>query len=62
MNDLSDNALIALALNNHANYIETGDISLSAIDAESMKKPFKALSRDQMKLVIRLRDLSDAME
>ena len=42
-----------------ANYIETGNPVLTAQDAEKQKKPFKALSSDQMRLVVRLRELAE---
>lgn len=42
-----------------SNFIETGDILLSAIDAQNQKKPFKALNVDQMKVVIELKELAD---
>ena len=60
-----------VALNMRANFIETGDITLSAIDLQNQKLTteqirnrhglgvaIKALSVDQMKLVIRLRELT----
>ena len=59
--DMSDGELLQQALNMWANHIETATIELSAVDAEAAKKPFKALSLEQMKLVIRLRDLAIQM-
>ena len=50
---------IACALRMWSNYIETKDVSLSAQDAERMKKPIKALSTEQMKFVMELRELAD---
>lgn len=54
-----DGFLRAYALKCWANYIETGDISLSAQDAQRMKKPFKALTHEQMALIVRLHKLAD---
>ena len=58
---------IVIALNMRCNYIETGDISLGAADvAERLKSrdtlfkeryEVKALSLDQMKLIIRMKEL-----
>lgn len=56
--DESDSTLIQQALSMWANHIETGDLALSAIDAEAAKKPFKAMSLPQMKLIVRLRELA----
>lgn len=57
---------IVIALNMRCNYIETGDISLSAADvAERLKSrdtmfkeryEIKALSLDQMKVIIRMKE------
>lgn len=52
---------IAIALNMRCNYIETGDIAYSAVDVENMGKhglgiaKIKALSLDQMELIIRMK-------
>ena len=59
MNEMSDEQLIARSLIIWANYIETGDMSMSALDAKNAKLTFNALHVDQMKLIIRLRDLAD---
>ena len=58
---------IVVSLNMRCNYIETGDISLSAADvAERLKSrdtmfkeryEIKALSLDQMKVIIRMKEL-----
>ena len=58
---------IVVALNMRCNYIETGDISLGAADvAERLKSrdtmfkeryEIKALSLDQMKVIIRMKEL-----
>ena len=58
---------IVTSLNMRCNYIETGDISLSAVDvAERLKSrntlfkeryEVKALSLDQMKVIIRMKEL-----
>lgn len=45
---------IWIALSMRKNYIETGNVVLSAADAAEQKKPFKALTVEQMQLVIRL--------
>lgn len=55
----SDDSLIRNALHMWANYIETGNIALSAKDAQQANKPFKALDLPQMKLVVRLRELAE---
>ena len=60
--DSSDGTLIAHALSSWANWIETGDLNISAIDAAQMDRTFNALTLDQMKLVIRLRELSAVMQ
>lgn len=56
--ELNDKELISFALNQWANIVETGNPILSAKDAERQKKPFKALTEDQMELVLRLRRLA----
>lgn len=58
MRDQSDLQIQARAVGMWANYIETGDVSISATDARNAKLPFKALNEDQMRLVLRFRDLS----
>ena len=55
----TDADLICNALHLWANYIETRNVLLSAQDAQAQNKPFKALSTDQMKLVVRLRELAE---
>jgi hypothetical protein len=57
----TDQELIARALNLWGNWIETGNIILSAEDAQQRKLKFNALSVDQMKLVVRLRELATAI-
>lgn len=54
----SNPELIAFALNMWANFIETDNPVLSARDAQQSGQPYSALSADQMRLVIRLRDLA----
>lgn len=54
----SNPELIAFALNMWANFIETDNVALSARDAQQSGQPYSALSADQMRLVIRLRDLA----
>lgn len=46
------------ALNYWANYIETGDLTLSAKDAKKQGKEFNALSESQMETVLTLRELA----
>jgi hypothetical protein len=58
MRDQSDLQIQARAVGMWANYIETGDVSISASDAQNAKLPFKALSEEQMRMVLRFRDLS----
>lgn len=50
--------LIYQALTVWANWIETGEVYLSATDAANCGKPCKPLSADQHALVARLRDLA----
>lgn len=45
MNDQKDSELVFSALNYWANYVETGEVTLSAQDAQSSKRPFNALSQ-----------------
>ena len=59
---VSDESLIHNALQRWANYIETGTVTLTAKDAQQAKRPFKALDHQQMKLVVRLRDLAAQYE
>ena len=55
-----DAALTYRALDGYANWVETGDFLLSARDAAERDKPYAALSVEQMRLVVRLRDLASA--
>jgi len=59
--DAEPHALCVHSLNMWANYIETGDPVLNQIDAINMRQSIKPLSREQVKLVIRLRDLADKL-
>ena len=58
---------IIIALNMRCNYIETGDITCSAIDAENMGKDapegirIRALSLEQMELILRMRKLIEKL-
>lgn len=61
MAELNDGQLIQQALDMWANHVETGDSTLSALEAQEAGKKFNALSLDQMKLVIRLRELGLTM-
>jgi hypothetical protein len=56
---LSNRQLIAQAVDFWANHIETGDMTLSAVEAQHRKKPFNALEKSQMQLVLRLRKISE---
>lgn len=58
--NMTDEQLIAQSLSMWANLIETNDTALSAMDAREAKLPFNALMVEQMKLIIRLRELSDS--
>lgn len=56
---------ISHALHMHANFMETGDACLSAVDVEQQNvrnpkpKKIRALSREGMRQVLSLRDLAD---
>lgn len=50
--------LAARALSMWANFIESDDVCMSAIDAKKAGRPGKALSTDQMRLIVRLRDVA----
>lgn len=56
----TDEQLISTALDMWANNIETGDLSYSAELAAKCGKPgiIRGLNTDQMRLVVRLRDLA----
>ncbi len=58
--DKSDEELIQHSLNLWANYLETGDVTLSQRDAVNMGKPdlINSLTLEQQSLVLRLRQLS----
>lgn len=57
---MNDDEIIALSLEMRANWIETGNPSLSARDAINSKQPklIKALDDEQMELVRRIRKLA----
>jgi glutamate/tyrosine decarboxylase-like PLP-dependent enzyme len=57
--DDSDGDLVYYALCGYANWIETENFLLSATDAAAQKKPFRALGREQMRRVLRLREMAD---
>ena len=59
LND-GDASLTYRALSGYANWIETGDFLLSAEDAARMKRPYKALAVEQMRIIVRLRELAVA--
>ena len=50
---------IKCSLQMWANYIETGDVVLTAEDAARIKKPVRALHPEQMKRIVELRELAD---
>jgi len=52
-----DKEHIYRALNMWKNYIETGNIVLSAADAKERGEKYNALSVDQMKFIVHLEDL-----
>ena len=53
-----DSHVKSFALNMWVNYIETGDVNLSAVDAKQMDESFNALTAEQMEFVVRLRRLA----
>ena len=55
----TDASLIRQGLTMWANHIETGDCCLGAIDAKRQEKEINALSLEQMKLVVRIRELAN---
>lgn len=57
--DLTDVEMIAQALNMWANWIESGDVNLSAKDAHDMGKKVRALGPEGMERVLRLRRLAE---
>jgi hypothetical protein len=61
MRTLTDDEIkmIWVALNMRNNYIETGDVTLSAADAKQFNedKKINALSDDQMRLILASRDM-----
>jgi len=58
----TERADIATSLRCRANYIETGNVTLTALDLEARKKPVKALETSQMKTIVYLRELADRLE
>lgn len=54
----NDNEIVAQALSMWANHIETGRVTNTATDVINMGLFPKPLTMDQMKFVIRLRELS----
>ncbi len=59
MNHLDDKHLVFHSLGMWINHLETGDVVMSSVDAVNCGQPgkVKALSDDQKRLVLRLRDL-----
>lgn len=58
--DNEEREMIVVALGMRRNWIETGDVVLSAKDVEARKfsdHEIKALSTDQMRLIIRTEEL-----
>ena len=60
--DVPEKELKAHALRMWANFIETGDLTISATDAinSGQRNMLKSLDIFQMKLIIRLREMADA--
>lgn len=58
---LTDVQLQAFALRLWANIVETGSPAMSADDALEQKKTVR-ISRDGMRLSVRLRDLADSLD
>jgi hypothetical protein len=58
---MTDEQLLFYSLNMWANHIETGDVNMGAQDAVRCGKKglVRALSTDQMRLIVRLRDLGN---
>ena len=54
----TDEQKISSALSMWANHIETGDICLGAEDARKRNKKAKPISDEQMKFVLKLRELA----
>lgn len=52
-------SLVRNALQYWANYIETGDMTLSAIDMSRMGGNINPLNLDQMKQIIAMRELAE---
>lgn len=52
---------ISNSLKMWANYIETGDVVLTAEDAQNIDKKVRALNTEQMKRVVELRALVDSI-
>ena len=57
--EMTDGELAAFALQQWANRIETGDPSLTQVDCENQGLEFKALDRNQMELILRIRRVAD---
>jgi len=57
----NEREIIVVALQMRTNFIETGSVVLSAEDAVAQKKPVKALSTDQMRLIVRSRELVEKL-
>jgi hypothetical protein len=54
----TDAELISTALNAWGNMLETGNPEYNAVEASEAGAAFRALTLDEMKLVIRVRDLA----
>lgn len=55
-----DNMIRYQSLTYWANWIETGNMHLSAADAKERGEPYNVLHTDQMRLIVRLRDMANA--
>ena len=53
---------ILIALRHRCNWLETGNIVLSAADAQAAGKTYRVLGRQTMRLVIKLRELIAKIE
>lgn len=59
VHEMTDAQIRAYSLNMWANHIETGDVTLSARDAQGMGRKSRALDPKQAEFVSRLRSLAN---
>jgi hypothetical protein len=62
MEEMSDALLVKQSLHMWANYIETGDVTVSSADLHNMGKPTKYLDANQHLFVARLRSLASQVK